>query len=138
MSDFKRKYKGYTIMELIVSLGFIMLLAYGAVVGVNHYYSAGRYNTVRSDLSVISMAVSKYRFEKGSYPADLNALTVRTVPYGPWLTKELLEDPWGNTYRYVSGSDHYAVWSCGADKINNSGNPLTTGFSGDDIGEIRK
>lgn len=138
MVNIKNKHKGYTIVELIVCLGVIMLLAYGAVIGVNHYYTAGRYNTVRSDLSVISMAVSKYRFEKGSYPADLNALTVRVAPYGPWLTKEFLEDPWGNTYHYSFGNESYAVWSCGANKANNSGNPLTFGFSGDDIGEIRK
>ena len=134
----KEKRCGYTFMELLLCLGVIMILGYGSVVGVRHYYNASRYDIAKSDLSVVAMAVSKYHFETGSYPENLDVLTIRKVPYGPWITKEKLVDPWGNRYNYLAGTDRYALWSCGVDEREQSGNPLSGGFGGDDIGEIRK
>lgn len=138
MEIIKGKYIGYTFMELILCLGVIMILGSGAGIAVNHYYSASRYDLAKADLSVIAMAVSKYRFEIGSYPDNLEVLAVRQVPHGPWITLDALKDPWGNTYQYSYDTDRYALWSNGENEVNQSGNPLDGGFSGDDIGEIRK
>ena len=134
-----KRYFGYSIIEMIVSFGIIIALSYGTFAGINHYYDAGCYKIAKTDLSTISMAVNKYRFEMGSFPSSINDLTVSHGAYKPCITAEKLIDPWNETYFYIKSADgSYAVWSSGKDKINQSPSPINGGFGGDDIGEIRK
>lgn len=130
------KRKGFTFAEIIVSLAVIISFAYGTVVVAKNYFDAGRYNTAKTDVAAISMAVSQYKFEIGNYPASLNDLLVKVEQYGPWLSADI-KDPWGNDYRYSydNNTGTYAVWSCGSDGKDSSGSKPTE-FKEDDIGII--
>lgn len=132
----KNKRKGFTFAEIIVSLAVIISFAYGAIVVAKNYFDAGRYNTAKTDVAAISMAVSQYKFDIGSYPASLNDLSVKVEQYGPWLST-ISKDPWGNDYQYSydDNTGTYAVWSYGSDGKDSSGSKPTE-FKDDDIGFV--
>lgn len=92
------RHKGFTFMEILVCLSCIVALGVGASYVAGEALRYSRYNTARSDMAIISAAVSQYYFEVGSMPANLNALTSKNGQYGPWLTSDALKDPWGNAY----------------------------------------
>lgn len=121
-------------MELAITLSVIVLIGVWGYVKGGEVLSTGKYNAARSDISAISLAISQYKFEIGSYPNDLVVLTQANGQYGPWLSTSST-DPWGHNYNYayISSQRKFAVWSNGPNGINNSGNTPTV-FSKDDIG----
>lgn len=94
--NFRRK--GFSFVEILVCLSCIVALGTGAFYVAGNALRYSRFNTVKSDMAIISAAVSQYYFEVGSMPANLNALTSKNGQYGPWLTSDALNDPWGNAY----------------------------------------
>ncbi len=135
---FRLKSSGYTMVEFMLTCTIVIALVTGAALGVRDYLIAGKYNSVKADLSIIAMAVTKYRFEIGTNPPTLAALTIAQGPRGPWITSEGLRDPWGENYEYFVNGDSFAIWSKGMDNVSQSVNVFTDGFSGDDIGERRE
>jgi general secretion pathway protein G len=118
---------GFTLLELLVALGILVLLA--AVVGpqVAGYLSRARTDTARVQLSAIASAVELYALDNGGYPrpeAGLKALVeppaASTRWRGPYLAKpEGLVDPWGRPYLYrVPGRNRaFEVYSLGRDNL---------------------
>ena len=41
-----------------------------------------------------------------SMPANLDALTSKSGQYGPWLTSDVLKDPWGNSYIFTNDASN--------------------------------
>lgn len=130
----QHKLNGFSIVELAITLSVIILIGIWSYVKGGEVLNTGKYNAAKSDISAISLAVSQYKFEIGSWPATLAELTQANGQYGPWLS-ESSTDPWGNNYNYtyISAQRKFAVWSNGPDGKNNSGDSPTV-FSGDDIG----
>ena len=115
-------HKGFSFMEVLFVLCAIVAISSGAFVVGGHVLTTGKYNAAKTDVAAISMAVAQYKFEIGSMPSSLTALTVAQGQYGPWLPSGDLEDPWGNDYSLVIVNNHeYVVMSNGADGANNKG-----------------
>ena len=131
------KRKGFSLPEILVACTIIVALSSCAVATADNLMRTGRYNAAKASVASISLAVAKYRYETGSLPANLAALTNAVNNRGPWLTAAELVDPWNQSYNYYfpDGGTTYAVWSNGPDRTNNSGSP-TANFSADDIGII--
>ena len=98
--------KGFTFVEILVVLTCIVAMGTGAFYVAGQAMNYGRYSTARSDVATISTAVSQYYFEVGSMPANLDALTSKSGQYGPWLTSDVLKDPWGNSYIFTNDASN--------------------------------
>lgn len=96
----KARRRGFTFIEVLVVLTCIVAMGTGAFYVAGEAMNYSRYSTAKSDVATISTAVSQYYFEIGSMPANLNALTSKSGDYGPWLTSDILKDPWGNDYTF--------------------------------------
>lgn len=137
MSFFFGKRQGFTLVEILVACGIIIALAVGAIVIGSSILDTGRYNKAKTDTATISTAVSQYKFEHEAFPASLDILTKKEGQYGPYLSDDILTDPWENAYHYSvnTSTGKFAVWSNGHNKANDTGT-FNTALSGDDIGII--
>lgn len=114
--------KGFSLLELMVVLVIIGLLA--TLVGPTLISKLGdsQQKVAKSQISMLESALDSYRMDVGVYPRELKALREnienKSMWNGPYLKKDLPQDPWGNDYLYQSpgkeGKD-YDLISLGAD-----------------------
>lgn len=144
-----RKRKGLAAMDMVMYAIGITLLAAMGIVGASTVLDGGKPPIASAQIGSIAGAVSRYKFEIGTYPANLEALTTASGGYGPWLPSLPASDPWNNTsggidgsggtsaYCYARTATGFAIWSIGKNHANNSGgsgSTLPTAFGGDDVG----
>ena len=99
---------GYTLLELLVVLGIIVLIATIAAPQVLRYLGKARTDTARAQISAVATALELYALDAGGFPpqqAGLQALMQapagQTRWRGPYLKRSNgLTDPWGQPYRY--------------------------------------
>lgn len=129
--------RGFSLIEMVVVISIIVALASGAFIVGNSVLQNGKFNAARSEVAALSLAVSQYHFEVGSWPANLEALATAVGQYGPWYDSESLDDPWGHGFNYAINANgrQFAIWSNGANGTNDSGN-VPAQFVADDIGII--
>lgn len=129
------KRKGFALTEAVIYAAVILILGSATVITGKNYLSMGRYSTAKTQAGALALAVSHYRFEMGSYPTTLNALTIKSGTHGPWIDSDALKDPWNRNYQYVYDNTNkkFAVWSSGA---NHASESSISGISGDDCGTL--
>lgn len=102
-----RRTFGFTLLELLVVVAIIGLLA--AYVGPRYFTQLGKSETTvaKAQIEAFSNALDQYRLDTGRYPTTeqgLSALVTRPASEkrwnGPYLSKAIPTDPWGNSYRY--------------------------------------
>lgn len=124
---FKKKAKGFTLLELMIVLVIIGLLA--GIIGPNLFKNLEKSEntTAKAQIDAYVKAIDQYRIDTGEYPsnsAGLNALVnaPSSVPRwkGPYI-KKLPLDPWGLPYQYKYPGEHnstsYDVFSFSKDKV---------------------
>jgi len=127
MKRLKRRDKGFTLIELLIVMVILGLLA--ALVGPRMFGKVGKskQRAAKAQISLFETTLDTYRLDVGKYPnTDQGLEALRVKPDGeekwdgPYISKEVPLDPWGNPYVYESPSDHgdYSIISLGAD-----GNP---------------
>ena len=135
-SDSKRRPKGFTLLELLVVMVIIGLLA--SYVAPMYFIQVGKseVKATRAQLDGFEKALGAYRLDVGHYPSTvqgLNALIDRPPDElrwaGPYLSKAVPSDPWGNAYIFEnpgSGNHDFELTSLGKD-----GHPGGTGLDAD-------
>lgn len=115
---------GFTLIELLIVMIILGLLA--ALVAPKMFQKVGssKQKAAKAQISMLATALDTFRLDVGRYPTTdqgLNAL--RTNPGhdtwdGPYMSKEIPRDPWGQDYVYQSPGEHgdYDLYSLGADK----------------------
>lgn len=107
-----RSVAGFTLLELLVVMVIIGLLA--SYVAPRYFDQIGKseVKAVRAQLDAFDKALGTYRLDAGHYPSTeqgLNALIARPSNEpkwsGPYLSKALPTDPWGNPYLYKIPGD---------------------------------
>jgi general secretion pathway protein G len=115
---------GFTLMELLLVLVIIGLLA--AVVGPTLYQriNPAKETAAREQIESFATALDNFMVDMGRYPATQEGLkALRAKPdgsekwNGPYLKKDIPNDPWGNPYIYRAPgrSGGYEIVSFGAD-----------------------
>ncbi len=123
MKQLKRS-KGFSLMELLVVLVIIGLLA--ASVGPTLYKRIvpAKQTAARDQIKNFSTALDNYFIDIGRYPTTQQGLhALRTKPEGaarwdgPYLEKEIPNDPWSRPYIYRSPGRNggYEIISYGDD-----------------------
>ncbi len=126
-SQFPRRARGFTLLELLVVMVIIGLLA--GYVGPKYFAQIGKseVKAARAQIDSLGKALDQFRLDTGHYPTPeegLAALVVRQPSEpkweGPYLAKDVPADPWGNPYVYKMPGEHgeYDLLSYGKD-----GNP---------------
>ena len=120
----RRPMAGFTLLELLVVMVIIGLLA--AYVGPKYFSQVGKseVKTTRAQIVGFEKALDHYRLDTGHFPTTqqgLNALITKPQTEakwdGPYLSKGVPLDPWGNAYQYKRPGDHgeYDLYSFGRD-----------------------
>jgi general secretion pathway protein G len=115
---------GFTLLELLVVMVIIGLLA--GYVGPKYFAQIGKseVKAARAQIDALGKATDQFRLDVGRYPTTeegLAALIARPSNNpkwdGPYLTKSVPVDPWGNAYIYKSPGEHgdYDLVSLGKD-----------------------
>ena len=122
LSSRNRK-KGFTLIELLIVMVIIGLIA--ALVGPRLFpkLGKGKQSAAKAQIELLGQALDQYRLDVGRYPTTqegLNALNVNPGAdrwQGPYLKKELPQDPWGRSYLYQYPGNHgeYDLYSLGLD-----------------------
>lgn len=118
-----RRQSGFTLMELLVVLVIIGLLA--ALVGPSLYQriKPAKQSAARAQIQSFMTALDNYFVDVGGYPSTQQGLEVlRNDPglpgwTGPYLQKEIPNDPWNGPYFYKAPgrSGGFEIVSYGAD-----------------------
>jgi general secretion pathway protein G len=124
MRRFKKKEKGFTLIEMLIVMVILGLLA--ALVGPRMFGKVGksRQKAAKAQISLFETTLDTYRLDTSKYPTTEQGLqALRTKPGGverwdgPYLPKNVPLDPWGHAYEYRCPGEHgdYDIISLGAD-----------------------
>ncbi len=116
--------RGFTLLELLVVMVIIGLLA--GYVGPKYFAQIGKseVKATRAQIDALEKALDQYRIDVGHYPTTeqgLPALMKRPPGEnrwsGPYLRKDVPNDPWGSPYQYRQPGEHgdFDLFSFGKD-----------------------
>ena len=117
--------RAFTLIEMLVVILILSILAALIIPRLVSRTSDAKIAAAKSDIATLTSLLQQYRVDNDKYPTTeegLQALRVQpssaTNWKGPYLTKDLPVDPWGNPYVYQSpgpsGQD-FQIISYGAD-----------------------
>jgi len=122
----RRREGGFTFFEILVVITIIGLLA--ALVGPRLWkrISGAKQTSAKAQIELFGTALDAFRLDTGRYPTTEEGFkALREKPsgletwQGPYLPKEIPNDPWGKPYVYKCPGDHgdYDIISYGADFV---------------------
>ena len=113
--DSLRLRRGLTLIELVVVLIVIGLLAGLVAPQILGRVSDARVTTAKTQIELLGVALENYHLDNGVYPSSQQGLgALRVKPSGlpdarnwrgPYLKKDVPNDPWGRPYIYKSPGD---------------------------------
>jgi len=123
------KRRGFTLIEILVVIVVIAILATLVAPNVFRNVGTAKSTTAKAQIEMLGGALDQYRLDNGTYPSSdqgLAALMARPVTEpmptnwnGPYLRKEVPNDPWGRPYIYRNPGENntngYDLLSYGAD-----------------------
>lgn len=111
----KKRTKGFTLMELLITMGIIVLLMGVGVVSYTQTNNKARDSKRKADIESIRSALELYRTDQGQYPAltvdGSNCITSTNITSGAiiYLAK-LPTDPTSYCYKYLLGASPFTTY----------------------------
>jgi len=129
--------KGFTLIEVLLTLALLALLASVVILNVDTFFSGGRAQVAEIWVNQsVKTPLRSFQLHVGRYPTTeegLQALVDRPSGVeernwrGPYI-EDLPDDPWGNPYRYRHPGENnprsYDVWSMGPDGVSGTGDDI--------------
>ncbi len=119
--------EGWTFVETLIVMAIVLILTAAVGLSAIKQIEKARVVTVKSQIETFSLALDSYYMDVGEYPTSeqgLSALFVKPVSLsnnnwdGPYLSKAIPKDPWGNDYQYYVPGENglpYGIISLGKD-----------------------
>ena len=121
----RKSNSAFTLIELMVVILIIAILAALIVPNIANKASDAKRAKATADISELASTLSQYKIDNDKYPTTeegLNALRVQPSDaptwHGPYTTKDIPTDPWGNAYNYEApgpNGEDFVIVSYGAD-----------------------
>lgn len=120
-----RTCQAFTLIEMLVVILILATLAALIIPKLMGRADDAKVAAAKSDIATLSSALQQFRLDNDRYPTTEEGLTaLQNQPSdcprwkGPYLTKDIPKDPWGNDYVYQSpgpsGQD-FLITSYGSD-----------------------
>lgn len=122
--------RGWTFVETLIVIGIVLILT--STVGFLgfRYFDKAKAATAKNQIETFSLALNSYFFDCSSFPTEEQGLEalwqkpiLEPIPKnwdGPYVTKKIPEDPWGNEYLYTvpgPGGLPFGLRSLGSDGL---------------------
>jgi len=117
--------RAFTLIELLVVILILAILAALIVPRVVGRTSDAKRAKAASDIATLSSLLQQYRIDNDKYPTTEEGIEVLRVQpsdapnwKGPYTSKDLPTDPWGNEYSYESpgpNGEDFLIQSYGSD-----------------------
>jgi general secretion pathway protein G len=108
-----RSESGVTLIEMMVVVTIIALFAALVLPRMMGQADKARVTRARADINGYMTALGAYKLDTGVYPTTEQGLqSLRQKPetvdswQGPYLQKEISNDPWGHPYTYKYPGEH--------------------------------
>jgi general secretion pathway protein G len=126
MKSKRNRRRGFSLMELLLVLVILGVLAALVVPRFANRSQQARETAAKADVSSIETAIGAFEIDNGRYPSTEEGLqALITAPaaldawHGPYLSRGLPKDPWGNEYVYrypgQENPDGFDLYSMGPD-----------------------
>lgn len=126
--------EGWTFIETLLVMALVMILT--ASIGISYVGQLDKAKVVsaKTQIETLSMALDNFYLDMGFYPSEADGLDYLYVNKnnlysehwaGPYISKQIPKDPWGNDYIYnVPGSNNcpYEILSLGKDGLRGGQN----------------
>jgi general secretion pathway protein G len=120
-----RSRRAFTLIEMLVVILILAILASLIIPRLISRTDDAKIAKAKSDIATLSSCLQAYRLDNDKYPTTEEGLVaLRSAPSdaphwkGPYIDKDIPNDPWGNPYVYQSpgpsGQD-YLITSYGSD-----------------------
>jgi general secretion pathway protein G len=127
-----RRQRGFTLMEVLLVLVILAVLGSLTALSYDAIRRRADIHTAKSQIGLFESPIQMYQMVILALPTTAQGLeALRTAPSdlpnpakwdGPYLTKPVPLDPWGNPYQYAApgkyNTDGYDIWSYGPDGVN--------------------
>ena len=117
--------RAFTLIEMMVVVLIIAILAALIVPNITGKAADAKIAAAKGNISELSSSLAQYKLDNDNYPTTeqgLNAMRVQPSDAnnwkGPYISKDIPTDPWGNAYNYESpgpNGEDFVITSYGAD-----------------------
>jgi len=98
------KNRGFTLIELLIVIVILGLLMSLVAPKMFSKVGSSKQKTALAQMQMLQTSLDTYRLDMGDYPLVLNELrnSEKSGWDGPYIPKNVPNDPWGNSYFYQS------------------------------------
>jgi general secretion pathway protein G len=127
----RRRQRGFTLMEVLLVLAILIILGATVTVGYQQVSKSAKMDATRNQIKMLENAINTYALAVGTPPTTQQGLTALIEAptdlknpakwQGPYLNKQLPNDPWDSPYQYeAQQGDQFRIWSMGPDGASGS------------------